>query len=122
MINNLLCALEILRHKFAFAKVARTTAFFRQHLSWFTIINHDLGKLLLTLVCGDRIATRVHRKVAGHHRGVNMTHAQCIEAMCDWECARYTKPSKPLNAYDTWQTYYADVDMELLFYQYRRAG
>ena len=26
----------------------------------------------------------------------------------DWECARFTKPDKPLNAYETYKKYYCD--------------
>lgn len=36
-----------------------------------------------------------------------------IEAAIDWESARFTKPDKPLDAYDTWKEYYSDIDMEL---------
>ena len=35
-----------------------------------------------------------------------------IEAAIDWESARFTKPEKPLDAYDTWKKYYYDIDME----------
>ena len=35
-----------------------------------------------------------------------------IEAAIDWESARFTKPEKPLDAYDTWKKYYSDIDME----------
>lgn len=35
-----------------------------------------------------------------------------IEAAIDWESARFTKPDKPLGAYDTWKEYYSDIDME----------
>lgn len=35
-----------------------------------------------------------------------------IEAAIDWESARFTKPNKPLNAYETWQKYYFHIDME----------
>ena len=35
-----------------------------------------------------------------------------IEAAFDWESARYTKPDKPLDAFDTWKKYYPNVDME----------
>lgn len=34
------------------------------------------------------------------------------EAAIDWESARFTKPDKPLDAYDTWKKYYSDIDME----------
>ena len=34
------------------------------------------------------------------------------EAAIDWESARFTKPEKPLDAYDTWLKYYYDIPME----------
>lgn len=34
------------------------------------------------------------------------------EAAIDWESARFTKPDKPLDAYDTWLKYYQDIPME----------
>ena len=38
--------------------------------------------------------------------------------MFDWECARFTKPDKPLDAYDTWKTYYPYVDMAPVLKQF----
>ena len=38
-----------------------------------------------------------------------------IEAAFDWESARYTKPDKPLDAFDTWKKYYPNVDMYLVY-------
>ena len=32
----------------------------------------------------------------------------------DWECARYTKPDKPLNAYDTLYKFYPQLENEIL--------
>lgn len=32
----------------------------------------------------------------------------------DWECARYTKPDKPLNAYDTLYKYYPELEDKIL--------
>ena len=32
----------------------------------------------------------------------------------DWECARYTKPDKPLNAYDTLYKYYPQLEEKIL--------
>jgi hypothetical protein len=31
-------------------------------------------------------------------------------AAIDWECARFTKPEKPLNAKETWRKYYPDYN------------
>ena len=32
----------------------------------------------------------------------------------DWECARYTKPDKQLNAYDTLYKFYPNLEKEIL--------
>ena len=34
-----------------------------------------------------------------------------IEAAIDWESARFTKPEKQLDAFNTWKKYYSDIDM-----------
>ena len=70
---------------------------------------HDLGKALAIMIVGDKMATRIHRRVAGHHK--LDTHRQKVEAFCDWECARLTKPAKPLNGAQTWAKYYQSIDM-----------
>lgn len=93
---------------------------------------HDFIKMINVLIFGDKIATKLHRKFSGHH--AKMTRYFCcmvkengwvypeykverdiknkIEAAIDWESARFTKPEKPLDAYDTWKKYYSDIDME----------
>ena len=32
----------------------------------------------------------------------------------DWECARYTKPDKPLNAYETLYAFYPELESYIL--------
>jgi hypothetical protein len=93
---------------------------------------HDFIKMINVFIFGDKIATKLHRKFSGHH--AKMTRYFCcmvkennwaypeykierdiknkIEAAIDWESARFTKPEKPLDAYDTWKKYYSDIDME----------
>lgn len=94
---------------------------------------HDFVKMINVFIFGDKIATKLHRMFSGHHahkRYINITynddglhiytkkHPLCrdiknkIEAAIDWESARFTKPEKPLDAYDTWKKYYSDIDME----------
>jgi predicted Ser/Thr protein kinase len=81
------------------------------------------------LLLGDKLATKIHRKFSRHHVHVigytykldnegNEIHLgdirdikNKIEAVIDWESARFTKPDKPLNAYQTWKKYYSDIDM-----------
>ena len=94
---------------------------------------HDFVKMINILLFGDKIATKLHRKFSGHHVRSKtylfaITHDSCgwvypeyktrrdiknkIEAAIDWESARFTKPDKPLNAYETWKKYYSDINME----------
>lgn len=93
---------------------------------------HDFIKMINIAIFGDKIATKIHRKFSNHHahmRYISITYDEVlrvyarkqpfgrfiknkIEAAIDWESARFTKPDKPLNAYETWKKYYADIDME----------
>lgn len=92
---------------------------------------HDFIKMINIAIFGDKIATKIHRKFSNHHahtRYIRITYddglkpytkkqpyerfiKNKIEAAIDWESARFTKPDKPLNAYETWQKYYSDIDM-----------
>ncbi len=93
---------------------------------------HDFVKMINIFLFGDKIATKLHRKFSNHH--AHMKHLRIyydegtykwskvqpagrfiknqVEAAIDWESARFTKPEKPLNAYETWKRYYSDIDME----------
>ena len=46
------------------------------------------------LLCYDRLSN------------IKKDEVEWTEAVVDWECARFTKPDKPLNAYDTYLKYY----------------
>ena len=92
---------------------------------------HDFIKMINIAIFGDKIATKIHRKFSNHHahvRYITITYDEGvriytkkqpyerfiknkIEAAIDWESARFTKPDKPLNAYETWKKYYSDIDM-----------
>ena len=90
---------------------------------------HDFVKMINVFLFGDKIATKLHRKFSNHHDHpafiwvyVNNDHNEKRwigrdiknkeEAVIDWESARFTKPDKQLDAYDTWKKYYSDIDME----------
>ena len=93
---------------------------------------HDFLKMINIAIFGDKIATKIHRKFSGHHAHTKYLRIiydngfrtytkkqpayryikHKIEAAIDWESARFTKPEKPLNAYETWKKYYNDIDME----------
>lgn len=87
---------------------------------------HDVIKAINILVFGDKRATTWHRKYSRHHATVianpsstspiipgtgSIDIVNKIEAAIDWESARYTKPDKPLTAYETWLGYYRYIDM-----------
>ena len=71
---------------------------------------HDLDKVFLYPLLGTRLTHNLHRRFSGHHFH-NGDIRNKTEAALDWECARATKPDKPLDAYDTWEKYYPGVDM-----------
>lgn len=81
---------------------------------------HDFVKMINILIFGDKIATKLHRAFSGHHAheyadihcNIYRDIPNKIEAAIDWESARFTKPGKPLNAYQTWKKYYSDINME----------
>lgn len=84
--------------------------------------HHDWDKLALFIFCpflGERIINQLHQKYQRHHptytTGVNWDRhnkrpeiVDWEEAIIDWECARITKPDKPLDAYDTLYKFYPE--------------
>ena len=78
-------------------------------VSLYRVIMHDMDKLVVMCLCGDRLATKSHRRFASHHN--IRCDADFAEAYLDWASARVTKPSKPLDAVATavkWYPQYAD--------------
>lgn len=63
---------------------------------------HDLDKMVMYLFMDQRKAQRLHIQTQPHHleNSLPRTHADWVEAVIDYECAPYTKPDKPLNAYE----------------------
>ena len=90
-----------IRHKKAFLKVEkelRGKNTLRGYL-------HDIDKPFLYLALWLKIEDiqKIHRKHSPHHVENNLlkTKDDLIDSIIDWECARITKPDKPLNAYET---------------------
>ena len=79
-------------------------------------IVHDLDKVILYNVWPHKKVKNFHRTTARHHieSRVKKNRADYIEMIIDWECARYTKPDKPLNAYDTLYKWYPELENEVL--------
>jgi len=109
---------NIIKHKIAFFKTRNANTFLKNNINIVRVLMHDTDKLILILFLGDRITTKIHRFIAGHHKSIKMNYFQKVEAFCDWECARFTKPEKPLNGIDTWKKYYLDIDMQTIVYQF----
>jgi len=63
---------------------------------------HDLDKLLLYQFMDWQQAIEFHVKKRPHHLEcpVQKTYEDLVEMIIDLECSPYTKPDKPLNAFD----------------------
>ena len=99
-------------HRKAFRKIEKEIL---GHNTWRSII-HDLDKVILYNICSHKKVKNFHRSTARHHveNNIKKTRADYIEMIIDWECARYTKPDKPLNAYDTLYKWYPELEKEIL--------
>ena len=76
---------------------------------------HDLEKLYMYLFYNKKDVSNVHRQLSSHHdNSIEKTDADYVEMVLDWESARYTKPDKPLNAYDTLYKYYPEMKEKIL--------
>ena len=76
---------------------------------------HDLDKLFTYLLYDKKIVSKIHRDNTTHHNNeIKKDYLDYIEMVLDWESARYTKPDKPLNAYDTLYKYYPSMEENIL--------
>lgn len=76
---------------------------------------HDLDKMFLLLFYDKDIVKKIHRDTSNHHdNDLLKTKLDYMEMVLDWESARYTKPDKPLNAYDTLYKYYPHLENNIL--------
>lgn len=63
---------------------------------------HDMDKMVMYLFMDQKAAQEMHVKTQPHHleNDLPRTYEDYVETVIDYECAPYTKPDKPLNAYD----------------------
>lgn len=97
------------KHKLAFLKLEK------ELLGRNTIAGylHDADKLILyALPLKDSTIRRLHRKWSSHH--VECKKRNYVQMVIDWECARFTKPDKPLNAYATLLKFYPQEKENIL--------
>jgi hypothetical protein len=73
--------------------------------SWRSTL-HDIDKYVLCLL-PEKIERTIHRWISPHHDEFCIPTWRDFQSMViDWECARITKPSKPLNARGTMERFY----------------
>ncbi len=78
---------------------------------------HDMDKVIMYLYMTKKEANLIHRSGVRHHFNSNIkdyNRLDYLEMIFDWECARYTKEDKPLNAYDTLYKFYPEHEKEIL--------
>lgn len=76
---------------------------------------HDLDKLFMYLFYEKEDASNIHRDLMSHHQNkIIKDKLDYMEMVLDWESARYTKPDKPLNAYDTLYRFYPGLEEHIL--------
>ena len=77
--------------------------------------SHDLDKMFLLLLYDKKVLEGIHRKISSHHdNDLPKSNLDYMEMVLDWESARYTKPDKPLNAYDTLYKYYPHLEDKII--------
>lgn len=75
---------------------------------------HDVDKIFLKLFLSPETVSRLHHGYSHHHNKRMRTHDDFAQAVIDWECARITKPDKPLNARDTLYKFYPERMPEIV--------
>lgn len=98
------------QHRKAFRKVEKELL----HKNTFRSLFHDLDKLCLYPFLTKKQVSNIHRKHSRHHELSAKTKADYIQMVIDWECARYTKPDKPLTARETLYKFYPHLESKIL--------
>ena len=98
-------------HRKAFKKIEKELL---GHNTWRSLV-HDLDKIILHNFLEHSKVKKFHTKTARHHENrIKKNRNDYIEMIIDWECARFTKPDKPLNAYDTLYKFYPNMEDKIL--------
>lgn len=98
-----------LEHRKAFRKIEKQL--FGKNT--FRSLFHDLDKVILYPILGVEKTRYLHRKYSRHHLRAH-TYKDFCQQVIDWESCRYTKPDKPLNAYETLYKYFPEREDEIL--------
>lgn len=109
-VHNIDCIKYTCAHRKAFREIEKKL-FGRVSIRGYL---HDLDKVFLYLILNKETAHKIHTNFARHHEKRARTQKDFEEMVVDWECARYTKPDKPLNAYETLYKYYPQLENVIL--------
>ena len=74
---------------------------------------HDFDKIVLYLFFPVAEVHKFHRQHSHHHVIKAKTHSDFVQMVIDWECARYTKPDKPLSAKETLYQFYPEMEYKV---------
>lgn len=68
---------------------------------------HDVDKLIMYRCASKPEVRKIHQAIAVHHMQNDLPkgYYDILEAIVDFESSGYTKPDKPLNAWDTIQRF-----------------
>jgi len=103
----------ILIHKFYFLKI-------EYKLTGKISINgllHDVDKIFMLLFTNKSVKEiqQNHRNKVRHHVNNQIkTEKDYIQMIIDWECSRYSKPDKQLNARETLDKFYPQLTETIL--------
>lgn len=90
----------------------------KKYLGYIKYPFHDWDKILMYLFLpwlGVKTIHKYHRTHRAHHpeNGREKFLKHLDEAVLDWESARFTKPDKPLNAWETCLRFYPQYKNEV---------
>ena len=75
---------------------------------------HDVDKIILYHFLPTEFVHTCHQWWSRHHERRAKTREDFLQMVIDWESARFTKPDKPLNAYDTLYKFYPHLEDKIL--------
>ena len=75
---------------------------------------HDVDKIILYHFLPTEFVHTCHQWWSKHHERRAKTYNDFVQMAIDWECARFTKPDKPLDAYVTLYKFYPHMEDKIL--------
>lgn len=89
----------------------------KKYIGYYKYPFHDLDKIFMYIFfpfLGTKVIQKIHTRFAKHHLRKYKKHMNFDEAILDWESARFTKPDKPMDAWETYQKLFTDFSDDLL--------